>query len=339
MTTVLAAAAIGFSLAVAAAYLLEYLDDTVKTPADIQRAVSLPTLTAIAEYRPDKRATSPLVTIVQPRTPISEAYRGLRTAIQFGSVDDPIRTLLVTSATPSEGKSFTAANLVVVMAQAGNRVLLLDADLRKPVQNRLMGMTRHYGLTDLLLARSIDINPEKPGMTYTHFKQAIVETEQPYSFFIASGSIPPNPAELVGSTKLKSLLNILARGFDYVVIDSPPVLAVTDAVILSTRVDRVLLVARAGQTRRNQLKQALSRLEDVNANVMGVVLNRLNTRSREYAYDYYYNSHNSSYFHDDPDSSEEELEQLAGRGETQASGKTIAARPSFITRLLGRPSI
>ena len=288
--TVLTSMAIGLSLAVAASYLLEYLDDTIKSTQDVYREAALPTLSGIGVYRPGNGAKlkSRLVTIAQPREPISEAYRGLRTAILFSNIDKPVRTLLVTSPGAGDGKSYTAANLAAVMAQAGHRVLLIDADLRKPTLNKYFRPTKSYGLTDLMVDLSAKFDPKHPNLTYSYVNRALNETEQKGLCIMSSGSLPPNPAEIVGSIKMKSLLGILQRGFDYIIIDSPPVLAVTDAVILSARVDSVLLVVAAGATRGSQLAQAVTQLEGVRANVSGIVLNRLPARKNEFGYDYYY---------------------------------------------------
>lgn len=295
MGTVMTAAVIGLSLAVAAAYLLEYLDDTIKTPNDVQSVATLPTLSGIAEYRPENGALRSLVTISKPRSPIAEAYRSLRTAVLFSNVDQNVRTLLISSPGPSEGKSFTAANLAVVMAQAGHKVLLVDADFRRPTQHRIFNITRNYGLTDMLIEVPITRDPAHLVDLFIRINRALSRTAQPNLYVLPCGSIPPNPAELIGSAKMKALLGLLTTQYDIVIIDSPPTLAVTDAVILGTRVDSVLLVSRAGSTRRNQLKSAVERFREVNANMAGVVLNRVTASSGDY-YAYYYRR---SYYNDD----------------------------------------
>lgn len=328
--TALMAAAIGFSLAAGAAYLLEYLDDTVKSPEDVQAAAQMPTLSGIAEYRAIEANAGPLVTMEQPRSPISEAYRALRTAVLFTNVDRRIRTVLITSAGPSEGKSYTAANLAVVMAQAGHRVLLVDADLRRPTQHRIFKIPRGYGLTDLLVDMNASVEPTELVQTFVNLNKAVVESSQPGLFVLKSGSVPPNPSEVVGSAKMKLLLQLLPTRFDFVIIDSPPTLAVTDAVILSTRMDSVLLVAKASATRRNQLKQAVQRLREVNANLSGVVLNRLTPANGEY-YFYYYEK--SYYTSDKGDGSGGDGEEAAepSMKKRRAGGRL---RPSFLTRII-----
>ncbi len=333
MMTMITAAAIGLSLAVGAAYLLEYLDDTIKTPDDIQSIVKLPTLSGIAEYKPEGDKPYELVTIKQPRSPISEAYRSLRTAVLFTNVDKRIRTLLITSASPSEGKSLTAANLGVVMAQAGHRVLLIDADLRRPVQHRIFEIARNYGLTNLLVEMPGTLEATKLVELFIHINKVIAETAQPGLFLLTSGSVPPNPSEVIGSTKMKVLLELLSTRFDFIIIDSPPTLVVTDAVILSTRVDGVLLIANSGATRDNQLKQAVGRLREVNANMAGIVLNRLTARSGDYYYYYYYQK---SYYHDDSDDNNNEQGNTKPvRKKRESRPRSRLALPNFLARLLG----
>ncbi|MCA9994246.1 MAG: polysaccharide biosynthesis tyrosine autokinase [Anaerolineales bacterium] len=295
LMTIIAAAAIGLSLAGGAAYLLEYLDDTLKTPEDVEHVVRLPTLAGIATVKSSKDGERPpLITVSHPRSPISEAYRTLRTGILFANVDKKCRSILVTSANPGEGKSVTAANLSIVMAQAGHNVLLIDADLRRPVQHKIFELSKNNGLTDLLLAFDAT---NKDEATDKLLKDAIKQTGQPGLFVLTCGAVPPNPSELVGSTKMRVLLDRMLTQFDYVIFDTPPCLAVTDAVVLSTIVDGSLLVSHAGRTRRNQIKQTVERLQEVQANILGLTLNRLTARTGGYYYYYYYNK--NSYYTDD----------------------------------------
>lgn len=326
MGTVMTAAVIGLSLAVAAAYLLEYLDDTVKNPNDVVSVSQLPTLSGIAEYRPDSDGLRGLVTISKPRSPIAEAYRSLRTAVLFSNVDQNVRTLLISSPGPAEGKSFTAANLAVVMAQAGHKVLLVDADFRRPTQHRIFNINRNYGLTDLLIEVPVTRDPAHLVDLFICINRALSRTPQANLYVLPCGSIPPNPAELIGSAKMKALLGLLTTQYDIVIIDSPPALAVTDAVILGTRVDSVLLVSRAGSTRRNQLKSAVERFREVNANMAGVVLNRVTAGSGDY-YAYYYRR---TYYNDDPgeggDSATPSKKHKSGNGERRFPLNELLAR-------------
>jgi non-specific protein-tyrosine kinase len=291
--TALTAAGIGLLLSASAAFLLEYLDNTVKSPVDIARLTSLPMLTGIA-YIKGEQPNEKLVTIHQPRSPVSEAYRKLRTGIQFASIDSPNRTsVLITSTNPSEGKSVTAANLAIVIAQAHNRVLLVDADLRRPSLHRVFEVPNSRGLTTFLLKmKPHSMNGEADDLLNQVIEKSPVEGLS----IMTSGPIPPNPSELLGSTKMHEALKYLTEKFDYVVVDSPPVMAVTDAVVLSTQVDSVLVVTEAGRTQRTPLKQTVENLRNVKANLVGVVLNRLSSRGDGYGYYYYYR--NAYYFED-----------------------------------------
>ncbi len=331
LMTVLTAAAIGFSLGIGAAYLMEYLDDTLKNPDDIRRITGLPTLTGISETKGIDHTNHSLITHTNPRSPVAEAYRSLRTAVLFSNVDQTARTIVVTSAGPQEGKSFTSANLAIVLAQSSHRVLLIDADLRRPTQHKLFDKQSTYGLTNLLLDMPPSFDSSRLGDMYSQLSRAVLATSVSGLFLMTTGELPPNPAELVGSLRMKTLIKALATRFDFVIIDTPPVLAVTDAVVLSTRVDSVLLVARSGSTRQSQLKHAVLRLREVNANISGVVLNRINKQSGEY-YHYY-----KSYYPSDSDKGDK-TKEAAGTTpvEPTPEGKPPRREPArgFLARLL-----
>lgn len=210
-------------------------------------------------------------------SPISEAYRALRTNIQFTSIDKEVRCIMVTSAVPGEGKSTTAANLAVTYAQADKQVLLIDADLRKPTMHHTFAKSNRHGLTSLMT------NQSEPH-------QVIVETEVPNLFLLPSGKIPPNPSEMLASQKMLDLLTELLNSFHYVIIDTPPVLAVTDAQIISTLCDGVLLVVDSGTIKSGPAIKAKSNLERVHARILGVVLNNIKRKKKDsyYYYDYNY---------------------------------------------------
>jgi polysaccharide biosynthesis transport protein len=285
--TVLLAAAIGFILAAGAAFLMEYIDDTVKTPDDIKRLVDLPTLAGIVRVKGETDEDK-LVLLKQPRAPVAEAFRSMRTAIQFSSVDRPDRaTILITSSNPMEGKSMNASNLALAMAQAGQQVVLVDADLRRPRLHKYFDLPNSQGLTNLLLALNLETSVETAREQVT---QMVQETAVAELKVLTSGPIPPNPSEMLGSAKMQAALDVLQEMFDFVIIDSPPALAVTDAVVLATRVDSVLLLVEANRTRRGQLTRSVERLRDVNAKLIGTVLNRLQPGSEGYGYYYYYQS-------------------------------------------------
>lgn len=275
LTNTLLAAMIGAMLAVGAAFLIEYLDDTIKTSDDINRVTGLSTLGAIARLK-EAGGTRQLVAWLKTKAPESEAYRTLRTNIQFSSVDKPIKTLLVTSSSPGEGKSTTAANLAVVLAQTGQHVIVVDTDLRRPVLHKVFDVPNNTGLTTALLVSD-------PAQISAHLQ----ETEIDNLTLLTSGPIPPNPSELLGSHRMTSLVQALSELADIVIFDSPPVLAVTDAAVLARQVDGVLLVADAGHTKEHALAAAASELEKTGGNLLGVALNRLDAR-RGYNYYYYY---------------------------------------------------
>lgn len=286
MLTVALAIALGVTLAGGAAYLLEYLDDSVKTPEDVKRFADLPMLTAVANIKDEH----PLVTHRHPRAPVSEAFRDLRTSIQFYGGDENLRTILVTSAKPSEGKSFIAANLAIVIAQAGFQTVVVDADLRRPTQHRLFDLRKHHGLSDFLelsVRRQRGRNVEQASAESLDqmLDQMLQPTPQEGLDLLTSGSIAPNPSELLGSVGMQQVLSVLNERYDYIVVDSPPCLDVTDPLVLSRVVDNVLLVTSSGQTHRKDLTQAVSRLQSVNAPLQGIVLNRLPVGS---GLDYYY---------------------------------------------------
>jgi capsular exopolysaccharide synthesis family protein len=203
---------------------------------------------------------SELITISEPRSPISEAYRTLRTNLDFASLDRAVKTLVVTSAGVGEGKSTTLANLAVVSAQAGRKVVLVDADLRRPTLHQIFGLDNEKGLTTVMVD---DAALADPPLQETGVEDLSVLT---------SGPLPPNPAELMGSRRMEEVVAALAERADQVFFDTPPVVAVTDAAVLSTKVDGVLLVISAGKTRREYARTAVQRLEQIKARLVGTVL-------------------------------------------------------------------
>jgi non-specific protein-tyrosine kinase len=203
---------------------------------------------------------SDLVTVSEPRSPISEAYRNLRTNLEFSSLDRTLKTLVVTSAGVGEGKSTTLANLAVVSAQAGRKVILVGADLRRPRLFQILDLSNEAGLTTMLMD---DVALAAPPLQETGVDGLSVLT---------SGPLPPNPAELMGSRRMEEVIASLAEQADQVFFDTPPVVAVTDAAVLATKVDGVLLVISAGTTRRENARTAVQRLEQINARLVGTVL-------------------------------------------------------------------
>lgn len=206
-------------------------------------------------------AKDSLVTLSQPRSPAAEAYRTLRTNLMFSSLDKPLTTLLVTSAAPDEGKSTTLANLAVTMAQSSRRTILVDCDLRRPTQHEIWGLANERGLTTMVLE----------GDALTHPPLADVGIEN--LAVLPSGPLPPNPADLLGSRRMEEVIAALKSRADLVLFDAPPVVAVTDAALLASKLDGVLLVVEAGGTRRDHAQRAKEILEKVNLRIVGAVLN------------------------------------------------------------------
>jgi capsular exopolysaccharide synthesis family protein len=280
LNTVLAAV-VGLMLAVGVIFLVEYLDDTVKTDEDVERELALPTLGNIARIDSVKEPGDHLVSIRHPRSPISEAYRVLRSNIRFAWVSNPESALLVTSAEPGEGKTTTAANLAIVMAQTGKSVILVDSDLRRPTLHKLFELQNNEGLTDLLV---------NGGLTPA---EALRPTGVDGLHLLTSGELPPNPAELLGSDSMRDLVHRLEELVDLVVLDSPPVLAVADASILGALAGGAVMVVQAGETRSEACRRGKEALENSGVKVLGVVLNSLSRRRGSYGYYYHYHHYYS----------------------------------------------
>lgn len=202
--------------------------------------------------------TIDLITLTDPRSPASEAYRTLRTNLSFYSVDEPIRTLVVTSPAPDEGKSTTIANLAVTMAQGDNRTILVDCDLRRPSLHKIFGVSNERGLTTMVLEETGEPSLEPSGVENLSL--------------LPSGPRPPNPADLLGSRRVDQVISSLSERADIVLIDAPPVIGVTDAAILGAKVDGVLLVISAGNTRREHAERAKELLEQARVRIIGATL-------------------------------------------------------------------
>jgi Mrp family chromosome partitioning ATPase len=298
--TVMLAAAIGLSLATGGALLIELLDNTVRTSDDIMKLVQLPTLGTISSIQGQQNGDR-LPSAYMPQSAVAESFRALRTSIQYCAVNRQLRTLVLTSPAPAEGKSLVLANLAVVMAQSGLSVLLVDADMRRPVQHKMFALNNDLGLSNGLLESEVDL------ATYTHLLDSDVltellsvgeaGTEAKRTFTLGhgrlrvmtAGPVPPNPADLLGSQRMRDLVQQLVGEADIVLFDTPPTLAVTDAVALASAVDGVLIVADAGRSKRSALRQAAERLKQVDANLVGVILNRASPGESGY-YTYQYHS-------------------------------------------------
>ena len=215
-----------------------------------------------------------LITKTNSKSPISEQYRTIRTNIQFASVDREMQLIAVTSGTPGEGKSTTSANLAVVMAQQGMKVLLLDADLRKPTVHYTFNQTNTFGLTNVLM-KKIELG------------SAVKETEIDHLYVLTSGPIPPNPAELLASKMMKELMLQVRKEFDVIIIDTPPILAVADTQIIANECDGTVLVAASGKAEIENTKKAADLLQSASSTLLGVVLNYKDTKG-DSGYYYYY---------------------------------------------------
>jgi non-specific protein-tyrosine kinase len=219
-----------------------------------------------------------VVAFTRPRSPAAEAYRTLRTNIQFASVDRPVKRLLLTSSGPDEGKSTTVANLAVTLANAGHKVIVVDCDLRRPSQHEIFHLRNTSGLTNLFLSRGGSDGEALP------LQPTAVEN----LWLLTSGPLPPNPGDLLDLPRMGEILDQVSRQAEYVLLDAPPVVAVTDAAVLSTKVDGVLLVVGAGKVKRDLARKAKAQLETVNARVLGVVVN--NAPFDASAFDGYYDT-------------------------------------------------
>lgn len=269
------AAVIGLILGIGVVFLIEALDDTVKGPADVARILGLPVLGYIGHLKEDDLP----ITAAEPRAPVSEAFRALRTNIQYAGVDRQIRKLLITSATPQDGKSTVAVNLGVVVAQSGKKVAVVDADMRRPSLHHRLRTSNRVGLSDLFVQEVLQLDG------------SLRETRISGFHLVTSGGLPPNPSELLGSHKMEAVLNQILQVSDMVVIDSPPVMAVTDAAILAPKMDGVVLVIRPGVTKIVHTRQTVEQLRRGGANLLGVVLNDIEHKRSRYYYYYrgYYN--------------------------------------------------
>ena len=320
---ILFALAASLGLGVGLAFLLEYLDYTIKTPEELDALYGMATLGVIGIIEGGDRQSvqsDQIVALANPRSPIAEAFRSLRTNIQFANPGKQVRSLLITSAGPTEGKTLTAANLAVSLAGGGSKVILVDTDLRKPRLHRLFEVPKEPGFTNLVIDQPGPLPPNPPlpksgeggtgrasppgpalskveGLGGTEggaLDGYLRRTEVENLWVLPCGTVPPNPAELLGSPRAAEVMEQLKEHADVVVYDSPPAATVTDAVVLSSRVDAVLQVVLAGVTRRDLVLRGKAVLEKVGAHILGPVLNRVSLSDLGYYYYYYY-----GYYRDD----------------------------------------
>jgi len=279
---VVLAAIIGLLLGVLAAVIADRFDDSVQTPDEVRHRLHLAILGSIPRVRDalfgrTERERFRLISHVEPQSLIAEAFRSLRTNIAFARAHHDLRTIVLTSPGPGDGKSTVACNVATIFAQQGQRTLLIDADLRRAVVDTTFDIPRSPGLSDLLVGTA-------------RLAETVRSVDMPNLFVLASGQFPPNPSELLGSSAMRDLLEEAKASFDMVVIDSPPVLAVTDASVISSVVDGTIVVVRVGKTARDAVRRAVGQLRVVNGRVLGAVLNDVDFRSGVYygGYGYYY---------------------------------------------------
>ena len=253
-------------------FMLEYLDRTIKDPQEVQKRFDLPVIGVVPVVEGNK-----LFSLSDPRSPPAEAFRTLRTNIQYSSIDKPVKSILVTGANPYCGKTTISSNLGVTLARSGAKVLLVDADMRRPMLHKMFSIRSEPGLSSLIFKEELDLD------------DVVWKSEHKNLLVMPSGPIPPYPAEMLASQRMKMLAIEFATRFDYVIYDSPPVIAVTDAAILANLVDGTIFVMNYGGVKWEEAADALEQLKKVNANMTGVVLNSVPRSTAYYnGYQYYY---------------------------------------------------
>lgn len=284
---------VGLTLGGGLAFFTESLDRSIKNPEEAEALLGIPVIGLIpsigdldGKFKGTRNEieliSSRLVTHFVPRSPVAEAYRTVRTNLSFSRPDNPPRTILVTSAVPQEGKTTTTANLAITLAQMGGKTLIVDSDLRRPAIRKVFNLEAKEGLTDYLIGKGA-------------LDALIRTTDIPNLYILPAGQIPPNPSEVLGSQRMKELVAELSRRFEMVFFDSPPVVAVTDAAVLSRYTDGVVLVVQSGATDREAVARAKTLLGNVQANLLGLVLNNIRIESTygSYHYRYYYHYYDS----------------------------------------------
>ena len=283
----LLAMVVGLFLGVGLAFFSEYLDNTIKTPEDVEQFIRLPSFGMVPELSYEKKKRSEkgafypveLITHGHPKSVLSEAYRNIRTSILLSFSEKPPKKIAVTSANPFEGKTTTVVNTAIALSQTGAQVVVIDGDMRKP---RIHKVFEERGENGTGLSNYLSGIAE--------LKMIVKRTEVPNLYYIPAGPIPPNPSELLGSKLFTTMLQALAAKFDHVIVDSPPVLGFADAAIISSAIDGVILVAAGGKTPKETLQHAKEALQQVNAKILGVVINRVDIQKSYYGY-YYYRYH------------------------------------------------
>ncbi len=307
MQSIALAVLVSLVFGVALARYLDYLDDSIHSAEDVEKVLRLPALAVIPAIgslsrrsrlasktglqKRNGNSSSPLLMDLNPRSPLAEAYRQLRTSVLLSSAGGAPKTLLVTSSQPAEGKTTTAVNTALSLVQTGASVLVVDADMRRPRLHDLLDVDNSRGLSTILANK----------LTEAEMLSMIEQNQKSGLYVLPSGPIPPNPAELTGSEQMRRLVAVLESNFDHVVIDSPPIGSFTDGVLIGTMVDGVLLVVHGGRASKGIVRRSRQVLQEVGAKIFGVVLNNVNLSTKDYYYKYYYSN---SYYKTDSDTDE-----------------------------------
>jgi len=260
------------------AFFIEYLDNTVKSSEEVERRFRVPVLGIVGQVD-EKNKNIETIIIEDPRSPTAECYKSIRSSLMLSSPEHPPKSLLITSVEPQEGKTSTSLNIARTLAQTGNKVLLLDCDMRKPRLHSILGISNRVGLSSFLSGNTD--------------KEIVAKLEENNLTVIPSGPIPPNPSELLGSERMANLLQGLAKKFDYIILDTPPVMSVTDSQVLSHLVAGVVMVTRAGKTNYEMLGKGLKMLQSIHAPLLGIVINGM---SKKVSGDYYYGGYYQQYY-------------------------------------------
>jgi capsular exopolysaccharide synthesis family protein len=273
---ILLAMILGIFIGIGLAFFFEYLDNTIKTPEEVERYIGIPLLGIIGKFKKAtaKPESEDIVALSDPKSNISEGFRTIRTNILFSAADMPKRVFLITSTAALEGKTTIATNLAVIFAQAGKKVLLIDSDMRRPKIHEIFGIRRSPGFSEVLVGES-------------QISSVINNTKLSTLKVIPCGTIPPNPAELLVSQTMKELIQKAKERFDTVILDSPPIASVTDATELSTLADGVVMIIKSGVTPRDAIKKIIHQLSEINAPILGCILNAVDFKKEGYYYPYY----------------------------------------------------
>ncbi len=265
---------LGLILGIGMAFLVDYLDDTLKTREDFERYYETSIIGEIARATPAGEEEREIVYHTKPESPAAEGFRNLRTNVQFLNLDGSTRLLMVTSANPKEGKTSVVMNLGAALAEMGRKVLVVEADLRRPVMDKFLAEKQDKGITDVIMGTAT-------------LEEAVAETGSENLYVLMSGPKPPNPAELVSSQAMQDLLDRLKEEYDYIIVDAPPVLAVSDAIAMASMMDGVLVVASHGIADRDAARHTMELLGKVETRILGVVINNVEMAGR-YGYGYRY---------------------------------------------------